>query len=54
MNAEQLRTSIKISGVERDTVVAIIAEFKEEAIKDLSVSNRFRIMPFQVVEIFKK
>ena len=54
LNAEQLRSSLKIAGVEKDTVVAIIAEFKEEAIKDLSVSNRFRIMPYQAFEIFSK
>jgi len=44
----------KINGVERDTVFAIIAEFKEEAMKDSSIPTKYRIRAEQCYEIFRK
>ena len=44
----------KIPGLEKDTVVAIVAEFKEEAIKDITISKKHRITPEQCFEIFRK
>ena len=37
----------KIPGLEKDTVVAIVAEFKEEAIRDITISKKHRITPTQ-------
>ena len=44
----------KIPGLEKDTVIAIVAEFKEEALKDLTISKKHRITPEQCFEIFRK
>ena len=44
----------KIPGLEKDTVVAIVAEFKEEAIRDITISKKHRITPEQCFEIFRK
>ena len=43
-----------IPGLEKDTIVAIIADFKEEAVKDASISKKQRITPIQCYNIFKR
>lgn len=44
----------KIPGLEKDTVVAIVAEFKEEAIRDVTISKKHRITPEHCYEIFRR
>lgn len=44
----------KIPGLEKDIVVAIIAEFNDEAIKDITLSKKHRITPEHCYEIFRK
>jgi len=44
----------KIPGLEKDTVVAIVAEFKEEAIRDITIPKKHRITPEQCYEIFRR
>jgi DNA-directed RNA polymerase beta' subunit len=53
LTADKLRGQ-KIPGIEKDTVIAIVSVFKEEAIKDISTSNKHRITPQQAYEIFRK
>ena len=44
----------KIPGLEKGTVVAIVAEFKEEAIRDITIPRKHRITPEQCYEIFRR
>lgn len=44
----------KITGIERDTVFAIIAEFKEEAMNNSSIPTKYRIKADTCYEIFRK
>lgn len=53
LTSDKLRGQ-KIPGLEKDTVVAVIAEFKEEAIRDISISRKHRIFPQQAYEIFRR
>ena len=43
----------KIPGLEKDTVVAVVAEFKEEAIRDVTIPKKHKITPEQCYEIFR-
>jgi len=55
LTADKLRgMDKKITGIERDTIFAIIAEFKEEAIKDSNTPTKYRIKAEQCYEIFRK
>jgi DNA-directed RNA polymerase II subunit RPB1 len=44
----------KIPGLEKGTVVAVVAEFKEEAIRDIQIPRKHRITPEQCYEIFRR
>ena len=44
----------KIPGLEKGTVVAVVAEFKEEAIRDIKIPRKHRITPEQCYEIFRR
>lgn len=44
----------KIPGLEKGTVVAIVAEFKEEAIRDITIPRKHRITPEQCYEMFRR
>ena len=55
LTADKLRgMDKKITGIERDTIFAIIVEFKEEAIKDSSTPTKYRLQAEQCYEIFRK
>lgn len=54
LTSDKLRGQSKIPGLDKDTVVAIIAEFKEEAIRDITISRKQRIFPQQAYEIFRR
>jgi DNA-directed RNA polymerase II subunit RPB1 len=47
-------TAEKARGADRDNVASIIAEFKEEAIRDISVAPKQHITPEHCYEIFRK
>jgi len=55
LTTEKIRNIQKnIPGLEKDNIVAIIAEFKEEAIKDASISRKQKITPAQCYDIFSR
>ena len=55
LTSDKLRSqSSKIPGLERDTVIAVTAEFKEEAMRDITISGKQRIFPQQAYEIFRR
>jgi len=54
LTSDKLRGQVKIPGLDKDTVVAILAEFKEEAIRDISISRKQRIFPQQAYEILRR
>lgn len=54
LTSDKIRAQTKVPGLEKDTVVAIVVEFKEEALSDASISPRQRFVPQQTYEILRK